>query len=62
MLTMRYWMIVTAGSLVGHSRKRILQLAILPGQRDWGRRVWEKIAFRYHNCNAGGHAAPPSGI
>lgn len=57
--SMRYWMFVTAGALVSHARKRILELAIPPGQRDWWRRVWEKIACPYPNCNAVGHAAPP---
>lgn len=60
--TLRYWVFVTAGSLVSHARKRLLQLAIPPGQRDWWRMVWEKIACPYPNCNAVEHAAPASGI
>jgi len=60
--SLRYWMFVTAGALVNHARKRVLQLAIPPGQRDWWRRVWEKIASPYPNCNAVGHACSPSGI
>ena len=60
--TMRYWIFVTAGCLTSHARNRVLQLAIPPGQRDWWRRVWEKIACPWPNCHAVGHAAPPSGI
>ncbi len=37
--TLRYRIFVTAGSLVHHARKRLLQLAMPPGLRDWWRRV-----------------------
>lgn len=60
--TLRYWLFVTAGALVNHARKRELQLAIPPGQRDWWRRLWEKISSPWPNCNAVGHACPPSPI
>lgn len=53
---------VTAGALVSHARKRELLPAIPPGQRDWWRRLWEKISSPWPNCRAVGHACPPSAI
>lgn len=60
--TLRYWIFVTAGAVVTHARKRVLQLAVPPGQRDWWRRTWENIGSLWPNCHAVGHACPPSPI
>jgi hypothetical protein len=50
--TLRFWMFVTAGVLSHPAGKTTLKLAVPARERDWWRRLWEKILTPIPNCNA----------
>jgi hypothetical protein len=50
--TLRFWLFVTAGVLSHPAGKTTLKLAVPPRERDWWRRLWEKILSPFPNCNA----------
>ncbi len=50
--SLRFWLFVTAGVLSHPSGKTTVKLAVPPPERDWWRRLWEKILSPLPNCNA----------
>jgi hypothetical protein len=49
---LRFWLFVTAGVLSHPGGKTTIKLAVPPRERDWWRRLWEKILSPPPNCNA----------
>jgi len=49
---LRFWLFVTAGVLSHPAGKTTLKLAVPERERDWWRRLWEKILSPFPNCNA----------
>jgi hypothetical protein len=49
---LRFWLFVTAGVLSHPAGKTTIKLAIPLRERDWWRRLWEKILSPIPNCNA----------
>ena len=49
---LRYWLFVTAGVLSHPAGKTTIKLAVPQGERDWWRRLWEKVLNPLPNCNA----------
>ena len=50
--TLRYWLFVTAG-VISHAQGRTtIKLAVRPKERDWWRRLWDKLLSPFPNCNA----------
>lgn len=49
---LRFWLFVTAGVLSHPRGKTTIKLAVPPRERDWWRRLWEKILSPLPNCNA----------
>ena len=49
---LRFWLFVTAGVLSHPAGKTTIKLAVPPRERDWWRRLWEKILSPLPNCNA----------
>ncbi len=50
--SLRFWLFVTAGVLSHPAGKTTLKLAVPERERDWWRRLWEKILSPLPNCNA----------
>lgn len=50
--SLRFWLFVTAGVLSHPAGKTTLKLAVPPRERDWWRRLWEKILSPFPNGNA----------
>jgi hypothetical protein len=50
--SLRFWLFVTAGVLSHPAGKTTVKLAAPVQERDWWRRVWEKILSPFPNCNA----------
>lgn len=50
--SLRFWLFVTAGVLSHPGGKTTIKLAVPPRERDWWRRLWEKILSPIPNCNA----------
>ena len=50
--SLRFWLFVTAGVLSYAQGKTTIKLAVPPRERDWWRRLWEKILSPFPNCNA----------
>jgi len=50
--SLRFWLFVTAGVLSYAQGKITIKLAIPKRERDWWRRLWEKILSPFPNCNA----------
>lgn len=50
--TLRFWMFLTAGVLSHPAGKTTIKLALPARERDWWRRLWEKILTPMPNCNA----------
>ena len=48
----RYWLFVTAGVISHLQGKTTIKLAVPPTERDWWRRLWEKLLAPFPNCNA----------
>lgn len=50
--TLRYWLFVTAG-VISHAQGRTtIKLAVREKERDWWRRLWDKLLSPFPNCNA----------
>jgi hypothetical protein len=49
---LRFWLFVTAGVLSHPAGKSTIKLAVPERERDWWRRLWEKILSPIPNCNA----------
>ena len=49
---LRFWLFVTAGVLSRPAGKTTIKLAVPERERDWWRRLWEKILSPFPNCNA----------
>ena len=49
---LRFWLFVTAGVLSHPAGKTTIKLAVPPREREWWRRLWEKILSPLPNCNA----------
>lgn len=49
---LRFWLFVTAGVLSHPAGKATIKLAVPERERDWWRRLWEKILSPIPNCNA----------
>ena len=50
--SLRFWLFVTAGVLSHPGGKTTVKLAVPPRERNWWRRLWEKILSPFPNCNA----------
>lgn len=50
--TLRYWIFVTAGVISHGQGKTTIRLAVPPKERDWWRRLWDKLLSPFPNCNA----------
>jgi hypothetical protein len=50
--SLRFWLFVTAGVLSHPGGQTTIKLAVPPRERDWWRRLWEKILSPFPNCNA----------
>ena len=50
--SLRFRLFITAGKLVQPQGRKTLRLAVPPGERDWWRRVWEKLHCPFPNCHA----------
>ena len=50
--TLRYWMFVTAGIITHGQGRTTITLAVPERERDWWRRLWEKLLPPFPNCNA----------
>jgi hypothetical protein len=49
---LRYWLFVTAGVISHPQGKTTIKLAVPTHERDWWRRLWEKLLAPFPNCNA----------
>jgi hypothetical protein len=49
---LRFWLFVTAGVLSHPAGKTTIKLAVPEREREWWRRLWEKILSPLPNCNA----------
>jgi hypothetical protein len=49
---LRFWLFVTAGVLSHPAGKTTIKLAVPVRERNWWRRLWEKILSPIPNCNA----------
>ena len=52
MRNLRFWLFVTAGVLSHPAGQTTIKLAVPGRERDWWRRLWEKILSPLPNCNA----------
>jgi len=50
--TLRFWLFITAGVLSHPAGKTTIKLAVPLRERDWWKRLWEKILSPFPNCNA----------
>lgn len=50
--SLRFWLFVTPGVIAHPAGKTTIKLAVPPRERDWWRRLWEKIIAPFPNCNA----------
>jgi len=50
--SLRFWLFVTAGVLSHPRGKTTIKLAVPWRERDWWRRLWDKILSPFPNCNA----------
>ncbi len=48
----RFWLFVTAGVLGHPAGKTTIKLAVPQRERDWWRRLWEKILSPIPDCHA----------
>lgn len=49
---LRFWLFVTAGVLSHPAGKTTIKLAVPEREREWWRRLWDKILSPFPNCNA----------
>lgn len=52
--SLRYWLFITAGVISRPQGITTIKLAVPPHERDWWRRLWEKLTSPFPNCNAVG--------
>ena len=50
--SLRYWLFVTAGVLSQPQGRTTIKLAVPVKERDWWRRLWDKLLSPFPNCNA----------
>jgi len=50
--SLRYWLLVTAGVISHPQGQTTIKLAVPLKERDWWRRLWEKLLAPTPNCNA----------
>ena len=50
--SLRYWIFVTAGIISHAQGQTTMKLAVPQKERDWWRRLWEKLLSPFPNCNA----------
>jgi hypothetical protein len=50
--SLRFWLFMTAGIISHPAGKTTLKLAVPRRERNWWRRLWEKILSPFPNCNA----------
>jgi len=50
--TLRYWIFVTAGVISHAQGQTTIKLAVPQKEREWWRRLWEKLLSPFPNCNA----------
>lgn len=50
--SLRYWLFVTAGVISHAHGQTTIKLAVPHKERDWWRRLWEKLLSPIPNCNA----------
>lgn len=50
--TLRYWLFVTAGVISQAQGQITIKLAVRKKERDWWRRLWDKLLSPFPNCNA----------
>jgi Transposase DDE domain group 1 len=50
--SLRYWLFVTAGILSHPQGQTTIKLAVPPKERDWWRKLWDKLLSPFPNCNA----------
>jgi hypothetical protein len=50
--SLRFWLFITPGIIAHPAGKPTIKLAVPPRERDWWRRLWEKILSPFPNCNA----------
>jgi hypothetical protein len=50
--TLRYWLFVTAGVISHGQGHTTIKLAVREKERDWWRRLWEKLLSPFPNCHA----------
>jgi len=49
---LRFWLFVTAGVLSHPAGQTTIKLAVPERERNWWRRLWEKLSSPFPNCNA----------
>ena len=50
--SLRFWLFITPGIIAHPAGKTTIKLAVPPRERDWWRRLWDKILSPFPNCNA----------
>jgi hypothetical protein len=50
--TLRFWLFITPGIISHPAGRTTIKLAVPPRERDWWRRLWQKILSPFPNCNA----------
>lgn len=50
--SLRYWLFVTAGVISHGQGRTTIKLAVPQKERDWWRKLWEKLLSPFPNCNA----------
>jgi len=50
--SLRYWLFVTAGIISSPQGQTTIKLAVPQKERDWWRRLWDKLLSPFPNCNA----------
>jgi hypothetical protein len=50
--SLRFWLFITPGIIAHPAGKTTIKLAVPPRERDWWRRLWEKVLSPFPNCNA----------
>jgi len=56
--SLRYWLFVTAGVISQPQGRTTIKLAVPAKERDWWRRLWDKLLAPFPNCNAVANRPP----
>jgi hypothetical protein len=56
--SLRYWLFVTAGVISQPQGRTTIKLAVPAKERDWWRRLWDKLLSPFPNCNAVANRPP----